>query len=199
MNRTGRNGLDITSKKFGKLTAVRIIKRNPRVWLCQCECGNTKEVAYRHLGKGYVISCGCIRFPRGEKSHNWKGYKNISMAVFLSIKSGADFRNIPFKISIKYIHRLFELQKGLCALSGITLILESQIRKNRSKNTASLDRIDNSKGYIKGNVHWVHKDINKMKNVYSQEYFISLCSKVYFKSKKLYNEKHKQTSSSVSR
>lgn len=44
--------------------------------------------------------------------------------------------------------------------------------------TASLDRIDSSKGYIKGNIQWVHKDINKMKNNYNQAYFINLCALV---------------------
>jgi archaellum component FlaC len=41
--------------------------------------------------------------------------------------------------------------------------------------TASLDRVDSAKGYIKGNVQWVHKDINMMKQQYSQEYFIQMC------------------------
>lgn len=43
-------------------------------------------------------------------------------------------------------------------------------------NTASLDRIDNSKGYEEGNIQWVHKDVNFMKRTYSQEYFIKLCT-----------------------
>jgi len=45
--------------------------------------------------------------------------------------------------------------------------------------TASLDRIDNNKGYIKGNVQWVLKDINKMKNIHTQDYFIELCKLVW--------------------
>lgn len=41
---------------------------------------------------------------------------------------------------------------------------------------ASLDRIDSSQGYIKGNVQWVHKDINKMKFDLSQDRFLELCN-----------------------
>jgi hypothetical protein len=47
---------------------------------------------------------------------------------------------------------------------------------NTSKySTASIDRIDSSKGYILGNIQWVHKDVNFMKRTYSQEYFVKMC------------------------
>jgi len=44
--------------------------------------------------------------------------------------------------------------------------------------TASLDRIDNEKGYVEGNVQWVHKDINNMKHTYPNDYFVNLCQQV---------------------
>lgn len=47
------------------------------------------------------------------------------------------------------------------------------------ETTASLDRIDNTKGYLEDNVQFVHKDINRMKWAHSQQYFIELCSKVH--------------------
>jgi hypothetical protein len=47
-----------------------------------------------------------------------------------------------------------------------------------SDGTASLDRIDNSKGYIVGNVWWVHKDINTMKMDFPLEQFRSYCKRV---------------------
>ena len=47
-----------------------------------------------------------------------------------------------------------------------------------SSTTASLDRIDSSKGYVIGNVQWVHKDINIMKNKFDNQYFIDMCKKI---------------------
>jgi hypothetical protein len=44
-----------------------------------------------------------------------------------------------------------------------------------NKNTASLDRIDSSRGYIEGNVQWVHKMANMCKQHYSQKRFIDMC------------------------
>lgn len=53
----------------------------------------------------------------------------------------------------------------------------SQQNKGRMENiqTASIDRIDNSKGYIVGNVQWVHKQVNFMKGTMKQKEFIKFC------------------------
>ena len=41
--------------------------------------------------------------------------------------------------------------------------------------TASIDRIDSSKGYERGNVQFVHKDINAMKWNLSLAKFMEYC------------------------
>lgn len=46
------------------------------------------------------------------------------------------------------------------------------------KCTASLDRIDSAKGYVEGNVQWVHKRINLMKGTLSEKDFIAFCQMV---------------------
>jgi len=42
-------------------------------------------------------------------------------------------------------------------------------------STASLDRIDSSKGYVRGNIQWVHIAINFMKHSLPEEEFIRWC------------------------
>jgi hypothetical protein len=94
--------------------------------------------------------------------------------------TGAKDRNLEFAITKEYIMQLLEDQQGRCALSGIDI----EVPKITSLNgfavapTASLDRIDNTKGYTPGNVQWVHKDLNMMKRSYTQERFIELCKLV---------------------
>jgi len=87
-------------------------------------------------------------------------------------------RNLKFEIDKEYVWELFENQNGKCALSGIDIVLDVGSRKR--EQTASLDRIDSSKGYIKGNVQWVHKDVNSMKMDYTEDYFIDMCKRIYF-------------------
>lgn len=50
-----------------------------------------------------------------------------------------------------------------------------EIKKGQSNITASLDRIDSSKGYVEGNVQWVHKDVNYIKQDLEESYFKKLC------------------------
>lgn len=54
--------LDLTGKRFGKLIALsRVPSRNGKTyWLCQCDCGNQKEVQTNHLTNGSIQSCGCL-------------------------------------------------------------------------------------------------------------------------------------------
>lgn len=48
---------------------------------------------------------------------------------------------------------------------------------------ASLDRIDSSKGYIPGNVQWVDKRVNYMKQALPEGEFAELCRLVYLNRK----------------
>ena len=50
-----------------------------------------------------------------------------------------------------------------------------RIEYQHQKTTASLDRIDSNKGYVEGNVQWVHVDVNYMKLDYDQDYYINIC------------------------
>ena len=64
----------------------------------------------------------------------------------------------------------WEKQNGICEFSGINLILSSYKKIDKSLiYAASLDRIDSSKGYIKGNIRWVSRSINYMKNTMSDD------------------------------
>lgn len=53
--------LDIKGQKFGKLTAIEKAQSRGKktYWLCECECGNKKEIQTGHLTSGAITSCGC--------------------------------------------------------------------------------------------------------------------------------------------
>jgi len=156
--------------KVGKLTIVEKIKRkeNSRrlYWKCVCDCEKGKEIVLSShvIKEGNTRSCGCLRSPHGERHPNYVGYKDISGSFFNSIQRGAKIRNILFQVSIKQLWDLFEEQNKKCALSGINIQfgVNSRIKEKKREGTASLDRIDNMQGYVKENIQWLHKDINKV-------------------------------------
>lgn len=77
---------------------------------------------------------------------------------------------------------LLEEQNFKCALTGIPL----EIHKIKtSKITASLDRIDNTQGYIPGNVRWVHKRVNVMRMDMTDEELLEWCLLLIKYNKKL--------------
>lgn len=61
--RASTRKIDITGKRYGKLTAVKPTEKriNGRVvWSCLCDCGGTKEVTISNLGSR-TNSCGCMK------------------------------------------------------------------------------------------------------------------------------------------
>jgi hypothetical protein len=73
--------------------------------------------------------------------------------------------NLQVDIDSKYLSELWDKQKGICPYTRIKLYVAKRKQKdNDHRYLASLDRIDSSKGYIKGNVQFVSTSINYMKN-----------------------------------
>jgi len=113
----------------------------------------------------------------GENNGKWMGYNGISQSYFNDVKRGAQRRNHIFDITIEDMWCQFDKQNKKCAYTGILMELPKRGKKYR-KGTASLDRIDSTKGYTVKNIQWVHKDINWMKQDFNNSYFIKMCSLV---------------------
>lgn len=183
--------IHLLDQRFGKLVVigegepVQTPAGPRRRWKCLCDCGNITHVATGNLRRptGAVQgtrSCGCnARF--GDRHPLWKGVGAVSKSYFHRIRSNAALRGHAFDLSLQYIADLFETQGRLCAITGLPLGMPHGARELNTKNdakTASLDRIDSSRGYVAGNVQWVHKTINMMKREMPQHEFIKWCQLV---------------------
>ena len=105
-----------------------------------------------------------------------KSSDKICITFFKKIQSNAVKRNLEFNLDIDYLYDLYLNQNKKCALTGVDInIVNSTVRLNYKLNTASLDRIDNNKGYTKDNVRWIHKNLNQIKSDYSDEELIFIC------------------------
>lgn len=167
----------ITNKTFGNWTPIREVapsKAGHTVWLCRCKCGKERKIQATFLVQGFRTD-GCNKCAGLKR----RVQDRISNTHFGQILRGAIYRDLEFSIDSEYLYELLLKQKFKCALSGEELTLAKTTREhNHGKRTASLDRIDSSKGYIKGNVQWVHKDVNKLKGSFKEERLLDLCKKI---------------------
>jgi hypothetical protein len=78
-------------------------------------------------------------------------------------------KGLKTDITVEFLKQLYQQQNGICPYSGLRMILSpSKYREDRSVFNASLDRIDSSKGYVKGNVEFTCVLVNFGKNTFSK-------------------------------
>lgn len=142
------------------------------IWEVKCVCNK-----YMFWSKRQILdyhSCGCksaeLRFDKV-----WKGCGEISGEFFSSIRGNARNRKLEFNITVQDVWNKFTEQNRKCALSNVELHFGTDLENP----TASLDRIDSSKGYTIDNVQWLHKVVNFMKQQFNEKEFIEWCGKVY--------------------
>jgi len=84
-----------------------------------------------------------------------------------------------FNLTLEYLKEIWDKQNGKCPFTNFDLELRTY--KNDSQlniKSASLDRIDNSKGYVQGNVRFVSVMFNFARNKFSDEEVIEFAQAV---------------------
>lgn len=71
----------------------------------------------------------------------------------------------PSIVTADYLEQVWKKQSGLCAITGVPMTHSKQ-RQEKSLFQASVDRIDNTKGYVEGNVHFTTLGANYMRNAF---------------------------------
>lgn len=148
--------LDLTGKKFGRLTALcvdHIKYKEPRrlgsvvYWKCKCDCGKYSVVTTGALRGGKIKSCGCLQREMASTSNKTHG------------KSKSDIFKVWVKIKERCINKNckdFKYYGG----RGITICDEwkndfmsfyNWAMNNGYKKGLSFERIDNNNGYSPSN------------------------------------------------
>lgn len=175
---------DLEGKEFNFLKVKKAVRKrtchgNFWQWECECICGKLVIKTASKLLKGIATSCGCSKLNTGKKNNRFNGCENLTGDFVSKFRMNAKYRQIEFTIDSNYLWELWIKCGGKCSLTGELLYLPKTSRERRSGDyTASIDRIDNTKGYIEGNVQWVHKDVNRLKWDLTEEKLIYLCEKI---------------------
>jgi len=170
---------------------------NNKVSIVSCSgCGESFEKQTRYVkqsekrGMKHYCSRSCMglstckeKFPSdwSNSKENKKHLRTISsnrrdeFTEFKTLYRSCLKRHHECDIDLPYLKEIWKSQNGKCAITGVDLVLESSYNKNYQ---ASLDRIDSSKGYIKGNVRYTSVSVNWLKSNLTDEHlkeFINIC------------------------
>lgn len=185
---------------FGKLTVVKhlgAINYN-NMYLCKCECGNSREVKLTYLiteSKRKVRHCGCECFvPEDHGNKKYTPEMASYRAKAANYISQAKKRKIECTLSYDDIIPIFKSNCYYCNTPPSNIynvrkrnrVNKKNIHQHAANNSegynvlySGIDRIDNSKGYILGNVVPCCYQCNTAKLNYTLDNFKSWVKNVY--------------------
>ena len=89
--RKSKPRVDLTGKKFGRLTPKEYVKGGK--WICECECGNIIIVDTRNLNSGHTKSCGCLQKEKAsQNTYDMSNYEDDNIKVLS--RDGSDEQQI---------------------------------------------------------------------------------------------------------
>lgn len=144
-------------------------KKNPnRAWYCNLKCSTE---ATKH------------KLIPGPKPGAKPGGKSLDQfSPFRHFLNRANQRPYKVNLDLPYLKALWEKQRGQCVLSGREMPLHTNSTAwEKDKGNPwkpSLDRIDSSKGYLKGNVRFICYIANMAKHSWDDSIVIEFCKAV---------------------
>lgn len=84
-------------------------------------------------------------------------------------------------LTVEFLKELWDQQNGICPFTGWKLVLpqdSSYAWSEKNPANASLDRIDNSKGYMRGNVRFISVMANLARQTFTDEQVRNFCKAV---------------------
>lgn len=181
----GNKAKDLSGKKYGKLTPIKIAYRcrdkfdDMRVyWECECECGNVCVVNSRALTSGKTKSCGCLR--KGiNKKHGYYGTRlyrlHQGMKSRCKYPSCQDYKYYGGR-GITYCEE-WESFENFCEWSLST----------GYNDNLSLERIDVNGNYEPSNCCWVEPQEQRYNMTTSRKFTINGETKCLAEWCQLYN------------
>jgi hypothetical protein len=155
---------EVCNKSFDKPTneynrSIRV----GRKFFCSRSCSGTAYVSHLKKYAGQYTS----NLISGSSKDDYSDFR-----VYLR-RSRNRFKEVS--VTLDDLKRVWDNQSGICVYTGVKLIRPSETKENDPNYTASLDRIDSSKGYVKGNIQFISMAANYAKNKMTHEKMLEFC------------------------
>lgn len=159
--------IDITNKRFGKLIAIRLLKKRVdgrSYWLCKCDCGKTRKALGGGLRAGHIKSCGCL-YTETRTIHGYsKGKrKRIGYNCWAGMIQRCYYPN-----SVSY-HNYGGKGIKVCKRWRNSFLNFLNDMGNRPSFNHSIERLNRNKHYTPSNCKWatrIEQSRNTKNNVY---------------------------------
>lgn len=149
---------DITGIKFGRLLAVNCVgvstSRN-KIWEFLCDCGNTVSSTVNAVSSGNTKSCGCLKIETTSQirtTHGLTKKKDTKKAyeAWIDIKRKCYDPNSTefcrYGAKGRYLQDSW-LEDPVGFVNYVLSLPNFELSK-------SIDRVDNTKSYVHGNLRW---------------------------------------------
>jgi hypothetical protein len=147
--------LNLSGRKFGKLTVTDVFSRREKdrkiQWECICDCGNKKNVVSNYLMSGKTKSCGCLSIELSTDRVKTHGLTNTRLYSIWSDMKTRCF-NTKGRYYINYGGRGVTMSEEW---KNDFLAFYRWSIKNGYSDELSIDRINNDGNYCPSNCRWV--------------------------------------------
>lgn len=176
MANRGRPGINLSGKRINKfiVTDEKEHRIDGVYWYCLCDCGNTFIGKASDLSKGKYTSCGCYRKVVKAIEKDQASINRLCRRYRL----GAKTRNYAFDLEIEDFEKLIFDDCHYCGIEPSTVYKEGGKVYNGMTVYNGIDRVDNSKGYILGNVVPCCKTCNIAKASLGYQEFLNWIDRV---------------------
>ncbi len=174
---SGSVRVDYTGKVVGMLTVVGL-DRSVRYksgaihhyWKCRCKCGNSTVVFGSNLSKTtHTRSCGCLPKQTAE---------GVLGRVLSLYRSSANQRGIAFELTREQALELFQSCCYYCGTEHSNTARTYHTTEGLRVPYNGIDRVDNTKGYVEGNVVTCCSPCNMAKREMTAQEYVELCRRV---------------------
>ena len=156
-------GKDISGRRYGKLVAIKPTgetKNGSKIWLCQCDCGNTKTTTVTMLNSGKTSSCGCYKIEKARANLTTHNKRNTRLYTIWNHMKDRCYN--PKATSYKHyggrgIKVCDEWKNSFKAFYDWAY--SNGYDENAPRNKCTIDRINNDGDYEPSNCRWVDAKI----------------------------------------